>query len=121
VHDVGVVLAGEDIAGAAHVGRELVDLLEIPVHQALAEAAIPEIADYEVVGLGRREFRKFEIGAAHEEPLALQPAHQVAADEPARPAHQCRFHRPAPHPIRGAPLYHEGASFDALALLACSG
>ena len=31
VHDVGVVLAGEDVAGAAHVGRELIDLVEAAV------------------------------------------------------------------------------------------
>jgi len=99
VHDVGVVLAGEDIAGAAHVGRELVDLLEMPVDQALAEPKIPQVTDHEIVGLGHRKFRKLQIGAAHEKALALQPAHQVAADESARPAHQCRFHRPAPRSI----------------------
>ena len=34
VHDVGVVLAGEDVAGAAHVGGELIDLVEPPIDDA---------------------------------------------------------------------------------------
>ena len=52
VHDVGVVLAGEDVAGAAHVGGELIDLVEAPIDDGATERLVAQIADDEIIGLG---------------------------------------------------------------------
>jgi len=83
VHDVGVVLAGEHEAGAAHVRRELVDLVETPVHNRTADDWIAQVADDEVVGLRLGVGRELEVDAAHPATFALEPLHHVAADEPA--------------------------------------
>ena len=45
VHDVGVVLAGEDVASAAHVGGELVDLVEAAVDCSAGRLPLAQIAD----------------------------------------------------------------------------
>jgi hypothetical protein len=43
-------LAREHEARAAHVGSELVDLVELPVHGTAADIGIAQIADNEIVG-----------------------------------------------------------------------
>ena len=88
MHDVGVVLAGEDVAGAAHVGGELVDLVEAPIDDGVAESGVAQVADDEVVGLGLGELGEFQVHAADPEAFMLEAAHQVAADEASRAADQ---------------------------------
>jgi hypothetical protein len=43
MHQVAVILAGEDVAGAAHIRRELVDLVEAAVHDSAAKALVPQV------------------------------------------------------------------------------
>jgi hypothetical protein len=50
MHDVGVMFASENIAGAAHVGRKLINLIETRIHDGSAKILIAKIADDEVVG-----------------------------------------------------------------------
>ena len=54
VHDVGVMLAGENIAGAAHVGGKLIDLVKTAIDHMPHEIRIAQVADHEVVGLRLR-------------------------------------------------------------------
>ena len=89
MHDVGVVLAGEDVSRAAHIGGELVDFVESLSTTARQTRLIAQVADDEVVGLGFGVFVEFEIDAAHPESFALQSFDQVAADEAAGSAHNC--------------------------------
>ena len=95
MHHVGVVLAGEDIAGAAHVGGELIDLIELAVDDGRADILLAQVADDEIVGFGLGEFRIFQIDAADPEAFTLQPLDQMAGDKTASAANQCLFHLPA--------------------------
>ena len=75
VHDVGIVLAGEDVAGAAHVGGELVDLVEAPIDRLAAQTSrIAQVADEEIVGLGLGELGILEVDAADPEALRASAA-----------------------------------------------
>ena len=96
VHDVGVVFAGEDIARPAHVGGQLIDLVEAAVGDLAADGLIAQIADEEIVGLGLGEFGKLEIDAANPEPLALQALDQMAADESRRRRRRVLISYPCP-------------------------
>lgn len=94
VHDVGVVLAGEDVACAAHVGGQLVDFVEAAVDDRADDRLFAQVAHDEIVGLGFGMFIEFQVNAADPEPLALQALHKVAADESTGPANQsCLLHR----------------------------
>src|SRR5262249_43935509 len=104
-----------DIAGAAHVGRELIDLVETAVHHAIADAEVAQVADHEVVSVGRRELRILEVGAAHEHSLALEAAHEMASDEPTRSTDQCRFHVPHPR-FDSARPYHTRSALPRVCL-----
>ena len=44
------MLAGEDVAGAAHIGGELIDLVEAAVDNSAAKAWFAQVADEKVVG-----------------------------------------------------------------------
>ena len=88
MHDIGVVVAGEDIAGAAHIGGKLVDFIEPPIDRHAAEILLPEVADDKIVSLAVAKFGKFEIDAADPKTLALQTADDMAADESAGSANQ---------------------------------
>jgi len=57
----------------------------------VADILAPQIADDEIVGLGRAEFRKLEIDTADPEAFAFQAADQMTADEPAGAADQRPF------------------------------
>lgn len=91
MHDVGIVVAREDISGSAHVGRQLVQLVEPAIDRGAAVIGTPEVADDEIVGLGVAEFGKLEIDPADPEAFTLQAADQVTADEPAGPADEGFF------------------------------
>ena len=92
MHHVGVVLTGEDIAGATHVGRELIDLVEAAIDDGATKTLVPQVADHEIVGFGLREFVKFQVDAANPKPVTLQPLDKMAADETTGPADQGTFH-----------------------------
>ena len=93
MHDVGVVFAGKDKAGPAHIGGELIGLVKFPIDHLTAKVGVAQIADGKVVGLALGIFMKFQIDAAHPEPIPLQPLDQMPADKAAGAADQCRFHR----------------------------
>ena len=92
VHDVGVVFAGEDITGAAHVGCQLVYFVKSTVDHAAAEILFAKIADNEIVGVGFGIFMELEVDASNPETLFLQTLDKMAANEATGPEHECRFH-----------------------------
>ena len=71
MHHVGVMLAGKNIAGAAHIGGELIDFVEAAVDDSAAKALISQIADHEIIGFSLGKFLKFQVHAAHPEPVML--------------------------------------------------
>src|SRR5262249_8379152 len=87
VHHVGIVFTGEDVTGSAHIGRELIDLVEAAVDHMTDEIWITQVADHEIIGLGFAEPWELEIGASHPEAFALEPFDKMVTDEAPRPAH----------------------------------
>jgi hypothetical protein len=72
VHDVGVMLTGEDIAGAAHVRGQLIHLVEATIDDAATELGVAQVTDHEIIGLRLGVGVVFEIDAADPEAFALQ-------------------------------------------------
>jgi uncharacterized protein (DUF362 family) len=89
MHDVGVVLAGEDIAGAAHVGRQLVHLGELTVDHPADAFRVAQVLHHEVVGLRLGERIELQVDAADPEAFALEALDQVSTDKSARAQNQC--------------------------------
>src|SRR3954470_18543236 len=85
------MFAGEDVARAAHVGGQLVDLVEAAVDHLAAQLLLAQVADDEVVRLGGREGGELEVDTANPEALALEAAHKMAADESPGAANQRSF------------------------------
>src|SRR6476619_6301087 len=86
------MLAGEDVAGPAHVGGALVDLVEPAIDDIATIGRLAQIRDNEVVGLGFSVFRKLQIHAAHPKALTLQALHEVRSNKPSRTANQSALH-----------------------------
>jgi len=91
VHDIGVVLTGEDIAGATHIGSKLIDLIESAIDHGTASTLIPQIRNDEIVGYRFCEWWIFEIDASDPEALAIQTLHKMTAYESACTKNQSRF------------------------------
>jgi hypothetical protein len=53
VHDIGVVIAGEDVAGSSHVRCQLVDFIKSAIYDRLANMRIAQIPQDELVCGGR--------------------------------------------------------------------
>jgi hypothetical protein len=99
VHDVGVVLAGENVTRAAHVGCELIDFIETAVDKMPHKIGVTKVAEYEIIGLRLAEAREFKIGPADPETFALKTTDKVMSDKAASPTDQrllsrcwCRRH-----------------------------
>jgi hypothetical protein len=65
------MLAGENIASAAHIRGELVHLVEPPIRNLATEILIAEIANCEIIGFGFSKGRKFQVDAADPKTFAL--------------------------------------------------
>src|SRR5260370_24697120 len=89
MHQSGIVLAGEDVTGAAHIRGELINLIKAAVDDSAGESGIPQIADDKIIGFALREFMKLQVDTPHPVSIALQPFYQVAADEAACATDQC--------------------------------
>src|SRR5690606_781430 len=96
VHHVRVVLAGENVAGAAHVGGQLIDLVEAAVDGLPADIPVAEVADDEIVGFRLGEARVLQIHTADPETLPAQPSHNVGADEAAGSQNKGSLHSRSP-------------------------
>jgi hypothetical protein len=92
------VFTGEDVAGSAHVGCELIDFVKAAVDHLSYEVGITQVADHEVIGLGLAETREFEIGTSDPKAFPLEPPYKVVTDEATGPADQRDVSR---HRFRG--------------------
>jgi len=80
---IGVVLAGEDVAGAAHVGSQLINFIESLVDRAADVVGVTQIGDDEIIGLGFGVLIELQVDSAHPEAFPLQSFDQMAADKAA--------------------------------------
>ena len=93
MHHVGIVFTGEDVAGSAHIGCELIDFIEAAVDHVPHEIWITKIADHEVIGFRLAETWKLEISASDPKAFPLEPPDQVVTDKSTGPADQRNFSR----------------------------
>jgi hypothetical protein len=91
MHDARVMLSGEYVTGAAHVGGELVDFIDA-LEDLAGEALIAKIAENKFVGGRLGEFMAFDIDGAYPEALLFQPFYQVSPDKSAGSVDQNSFH-----------------------------
>ena len=61
MHDVGIIIADEYKSCSAHIGRQLVDLVEPAVDRVTAGLQVRQVALNEIVGLRFAELGVFEI------------------------------------------------------------
>src|SRR5262249_41227068 len=87
----GVMLACENIASAAHVGCKLIDFIKSTVHDSATKSLVPQVAYDEIVGVGFREFMKFQIDPANPKVVLLEPFNKMAANESTGSADQGTF------------------------------
>ncbi|MDM7984911.1 MAG: hypothetical protein QUV02_10700 [Maricaulis sp.] len=81
VHDIGVVFAGKDVPGPAHIGGQLIDLVKAPVDHIPDNTLFPQIAYQKIIRLRLGMFMKFQIHATDPEAFILQSLDQMSADE----------------------------------------
>jgi hypothetical protein len=91
VLNIGVVLAGEDVAGTAHVGRQLVDLLDT-LDDGPDDVWIAQIAEDELVGGRGGEIVRLEIDGANPVVFGFETFNEVAADEATGSIDENAFH-----------------------------
>ena len=78
------MLAGEYIAGAAHIRRKLIHLIEATIDELAAYDLFPQIADGEIIRISLGERIELEIDSTYPETFSFQAFHQVATNETAR-------------------------------------
>jgi len=91
VHHIGIVFAREDIAGPAHIGGKLINLVKPAVNDMVYEVLVAKVPDNEVIGVSLAKPRKFQVSTPHPKSFPLQTPNEVMTDEPARPADECYF------------------------------
>src|SRR3974390_3496476 len=92
VHNMRIVLAGENITGSAHVSCKLIDFVKPAIDDGAAIANFTKVGDNKIVCEGRAVFRIFEIGPANPVSFLLEPRDEMVADKAASPTHQSTLH-----------------------------
>jgi hypothetical protein len=90
MHDAGVVFAGKDIPGTAHIRRQLVDFID-PRNGGFHQIGVAKIAHDKLV---RRRFGvlvAFDVYRPDPISFGLQPSYEMASDEAAGAIHQDSF------------------------------
>ena len=81
MHDFGVMIAGEDITGAAHIGGELIHEIKRAVDYRGADLLVPEITYDEFICGSLRKLGILEVDPAHPASFGPEPSHEMAPDE----------------------------------------
>jgi hypothetical protein len=85
MHDIGIMLSGEYLAGAAHVRSELIDLAELTVYHLTTQHRITQISNHKVIRLRFGKWISLQINTADPEAFALEALDQVSTDKATRP------------------------------------
>lgn len=83
MHDIGVMLASEYIAGAPHIGCQLVNLGKITIDHLPAGILITQIADDKIISRRTGKLGIFEIDCPYPRTFILQSFDQVRSYKPA--------------------------------------
>ena len=75
------MLAGEDVAGAPHIGGKLVYFVEWAVDHGLNDAALAQVCDHEIIRRTGGVGGQAEVYASDPKAFVFEPFHQMAADE----------------------------------------
>ena len=84
--DVGMI--GRDVTDAAHVGREVVDLIDAAAGGQQAVFNLAQVENFHLVGGAGFVLRHLDVGAAHPVAVLLQTFNQVVADESSRTGYE---------------------------------
>jgi len=95
MHDGSVILAGKEIACAAHIRGKLIDFVKSAIYYGTYEVRVTEISDDEVTGFGIGMLMQLDIHASYPHAFASQTLDQMAANEPTRSAYKCCFRHAA--------------------------
>jgi len=81
------VLSGKQVAGAAHIGRQLIYLI-VPMSNKLPyEPLVAQIADDKFVGRALAKLGLLEVYRDHSVPFALQTLYEVSSYKTASAKH----------------------------------
>src|ERR1035437_9788049 len=81
VHDGGIVLTTEHIAGAPHVRGELIDLIHALIENCFPALTKAKIGNYEIVRRRRTEFGSLQIRTANPVTFTAQTLNHVTANK----------------------------------------
>jgi hypothetical protein len=80
MHNGGIMVPGKDVARSSHIGCQLVNLIDTAQYFC-GDGYIPKVALDKFIRSRDPEFGMLHVNAANPKALALQPAHQMSADE----------------------------------------
>jgi hypothetical protein len=83
--DVGVIRG--NVANAAHVGGEIVDLIDSPARSQEAVLGLTQIQDFEVIAGRNFIFWVLNVNAADPMAVRFETLYQVVPNEAAGPRH----------------------------------
>jgi hypothetical protein len=92
MHNISVMFAGENVAGAAHIRCQLVNFVEFPVDHRLTQFLVAQIPDDKIIGDRCRKLWKFQIHPADPKVFTFQPSYEMATNKAASSAHERRSH-----------------------------
>jgi hypothetical protein len=72
VHHRGVVISSKKVPRAAHISRQLVNLVDV-FHHPAHHRRIAQVSQHKLVGRQRRVLLLLQIGGAHPVALCLEP------------------------------------------------
>ena len=85
------MLARENVASAAHIGRHLIDFVEAPIDDGAAETLLAQITDDKIISFRLEVFMEFEINSAYPKSIAFQPAYRCPPMNPPAPQTRADF------------------------------
>jgi hypothetical protein len=84
MHDLSIVLTCKDVAGTAHIGCELINLINV-LHHIGNHLLVAQIANDELVGWRFFEFVGLQVDGPDPVPFRFQPFHHMSTDEATGP------------------------------------
>jgi hypothetical protein len=94
MHHLGIMLSGEDIPGATHVCRKLIDLFDV-LYSPAGKTLIAQIAHDELVGWRLSILVAFQINPAYPKAFISEPRDKMATDKSTSACDKDAFHSPS--------------------------
>jgi hypothetical protein len=81
MHDIGIVLACENVSSTTHISCQLVDLVKPTIDDGSGQVLITKITEDEIVRLTLGIFVEFQINSPDPKSLTFQPFYQMSTNE----------------------------------------